>query len=152
MIRRTGLRLFASAGLAVLMWSSGAASAASEPGAADLVAAAKLRAYCKACHAVGELRFIQSDDDAALWTSLFTERSTRSGTVWAAAISAVLSWPSDAPPPFDPIMDPSANRDWMPRGAKRLDFAADTVDGTPVRRLILERLSAASADGDGILP
>lgn len=118
-------------------------------GAADpLFAAAKLREYCKACHAVGTMKFIQSDDDREFWNALFVERSPRSGKVWAVAISEVLGWPTDVAPPYDRVMDPPSNRDWMPKGAKRLDLAADSEGGTPVRRLILQAITEHLADRD----
>lgn len=97
----------------------------------------KLRTYCKACHAIGELRFIHSEDDAEVWNHLFTARAPNSGKLWADGIVEVLSWPSDEPPPFDQLMDPP-ERDWMPRGSKRLHLAADSEGA---RRRIIESLS-----------
>lgn len=116
---------------------SGTALAGVDP----LLAAAKLRQYCKACHAVGALKFIQSDDDREMWNSLFANRAPKSGKVWAQGIAEVLQWPAETAPPFDQIMDPSGNRDWMPKGAKRLDFATDFIGATSVRRLILQALT-----------
>jgi hypothetical protein len=100
----------------------------------------KLRAYCKACHAIGELRFIHGEDDGEVWNYLFTGRAPNSGKLWADGIVEVLSWPSDKPPPFDQLMAPP-DRDWMPRGSKRLHLAADAENGVPVRRLLIEALS-----------
>jgi hypothetical protein len=117
-------------------------------GADPLAAAAKLREYCRACHAVGTMKFIQSDDDRVLWDSLFVNTAPHTGKTWAQGIVEVLSWPSDTPPPFDRVMDPPTNRDWMPRGAKRLDLAADVLDGTPVRKMILDAIKARSSGTD----
>ena len=111
----------------------------------SLFAASKLRFYCKACHAIGDLKFIRSDDDAQLWAFLFREKSPHSGKIWADAIAEVLNWPSDVAPPFDPLMDPTHQRDWMPRGSKRLDLAADLDGGASVRREILSALKASQA-------
>lgn len=137
--------LGAAASLLLAIGLSGTARAGADP----LFAAAKLREYCKACHAVGTMKFIQSDDDRVLWDGLFADRAPRSGKIWADAIAEVLAWPSDAAPPFDTTMDPPSNRDWMPKGAKRLDLAADTFGGIASRRLILQAIRERSRlDGD----
>jgi cytochrome c1 len=104
------------------------------------VTVSKLRQYCAACHAIGTLRFIRSDDDQEVWQYLFVNEAPNSRKIWAEAIVEVLSWPSDIPPPFDQPMDPRGDRDWMPKGGKRLSFASDTVDGQPTRHLVLETL------------
>jgi hypothetical protein len=112
------------------------------------VAIQKMRTYCGACHAVGDLRFIRSDDDAEVWAYLFANRAPNSRKIWAQNIVEVLSWPRDVPPPFDQPMDPGNNRDWMPKGAKRLTFAEDQVGGEATRQLILRKLRAQPEDGE----
>lgn len=110
----------------------------------QIQAAAFLRQYCQACHAVGEKRFITSDDDAAVWTFIGSNRLPKNpAKTWAEEIAKVLSWPTDDPPPFDKPMEP--NRDWMPKGGKRLQFANGMMNGQSVRRVILDQL-AQSAD------
>lgn len=105
------------------------------------IALGKLRTYCKSCHAVGQLRFIQSEDDAQLWKYINETRAPGSNKLWAQAIVDVLSWPrGDTPPPFDEFKDPAKNQDWMPKGVKRLQLADDTVDGKSVRSIILDAL------------
>lgn len=39
-------------------------------------------------------------------------------------------------------MDPPNGRDWMPKGSKRLHFAADRIDGISVRQYVLNALNA----------
>ena len=103
-------------------------------------AVAKLRIFCQACHAVGGLRFIWSDDDAQVWTYLFNNRAPNSPKLWADDIIDVLSWPTAIPPPFDQPMDPINHRDWMPKGSKRLELANDLTDGQATRQMLLEAL------------
>lgn len=117
----------------------------SEPAVFELLplqktAMQKMRVYCRACHAVGEQRFITSDDDQIVWDYIHAERAPISGKLWSTAIFDVLDWPSDRPPAFDEIMDPINNRDWMPKGVKRMQLADDKVDGVATRRKILEAL------------
>ncbi len=104
------------------------------------LAVSKMRQFCAACHAVGNLRFIRSDDDNEIWQYIHLTRAPNSQKIWAQNIIEVLSWPSDVPPPFDQPMDPGHNRDWMPKGAKRLSLAGDAVDGQATRKLLLEAL------------
>jgi len=120
---------------------------ADTPAAPDDLAvfAARLRTFCRACHGVGALRFIRGDDDQVLWRDLFDESAAPGpGGPWAQRIIRVLSWPSDAPPPFNEPLDPP-DRDWMPRGAKRLSLASDRVDGQSTRTWLLARLAAGLA-------
>ncbi len=140
-IRRGGARR-ASALLIAFVSFWGAEARAEGYTADPLYAAAKLRHYCKACHAVGTMKFITTEDDRELWASLFTERAPRTGKLWAEGIVEVLAWPSDAPPPFDSVMDPPSNRDWMPKGQKRLELAAERDGTTVVRRSIVDALRA----------
>lgn len=102
------------------------------------VALGAIRKYCKACHAVDELRFIRSEDNEELWKTIWTEKSPKSGKIWAERIIAVLEWPNGATPPFDqPI---SADADWMPKGYKRLLLAEDQTEGIPTRKMIVDTL------------
>lgn len=100
----------------------------------------KLRTYCNACHGVGELRFIHSDEDESVWNYIKTQTAPRSKKLWAEAIKDVLRWPSDAAPSFEQPMDPSG-KDWMPRGYKRLEFAQDSVGSQSTRNFILSTLA-----------
>ena len=104
----------------------------------QMQATALLRQYCQACHAVGDRRFINDDDDAAVWDFIQTASPPKSAVTWREAIIKVLTWPSDKPPPFGAPMEP--NRDWMPKGGKRLDFAAALCEGQSARTFILEHL------------
>lgn len=137
-------RLIALAiGLATaLAWSRAEAQDFAAPpfDAKAQVTVAKLRQYCAACHAVGSIRFIRSEDDAEVWQYIYMNRAPNSQKIWAQNIIDVLSWPGDVPPPFDQPMDPGNNRDWMPKGAKRLSLAQDAVDGQATRKLMLEAL------------
>lgn len=104
------------------------------------VSVEKLRTFCKSCHATGALRFIWSEDDDEVWHYLAENRAPNSNLTWAAAIVDVLSWPSEAPPSLETVRDPENNRDWMPRGRKRLLFADDKVDGETTRRIVIREL------------
>lgn len=101
----------------------------------------KLRTYCAACHALGDLRFINSDDDQAVWEYLFHNKSPQSKRLWSEAILDVLDWPSDAAPPFNQMKKPPSE-DWMPKGKKRVYLAADSESGVTARRRIREDLLA----------
>lgn len=137
-------RLIALAiGLAMaLAWSSAKAQDFAAPpfDAKAQVTVSKLRQFCAACHAVGSIRFIRSEDDNEVWQYIYMNRAPNSQKIWAQNIIDVLSWPSDVPPPFDQPMDPGNNRDWMPKGAKRLSLASDSVDAQATRKLMLEAL------------
>ena len=98
----------------------------------------KLRQYCQACHGLGELRFIYSENNEDLWKEISYGISPKSKMVWKRKIYEVLNWPSDAPPSFQEPM--SAGSDWMPKGIKRLDLANDKTNGTSTRRIMLETL------------
>ncbi len=102
----------------------------------------KLRKYCAACHGLGDLRFIHSDDDEVVWDFILHNPSPKSKRRWADAILDVLDWPTDNPPPFTQLKKPPSE-DWMPRGKKRLDFAADYESGMPARRRMREDIQLA---------
>ena len=106
----------------------------------------KLRTYCAACHALGELRFIRSEDDREVWDFLFHNRAPNSKKLWAEGISEVLGWPTEAPPAFNQMMKPP-DLDWMPKGKKRLTLASDLDGGVSTRRRILEDLKSGALDG-----
>ena len=99
----------------------------------------KLRTHCQACHAIGNLRFIYSSDNAVVWNDLFSKRAPGTNKLWAEGIIEVLSWPTDQAPPHDQMMDPP-RRDWMPKGAKRNDLANDLMEGRPARQVMIEQL------------
>lgn len=107
-------------------------------GGSEIWAVQKLRVYCNACHGLGRLRFIYSDDDEQVWSYLFSESAPISKKPWAQAIIEVLDWPSDLPPPFEKPIAP--DKDWMPKGEKRLRLADDTENGVSARRRIIEAL------------
>ena len=109
---------------------------------AAMLSAVKLREHCRACHAVGNLRFIFDDNDQNLWVYILTKQVPGKSELWANAIVRVLSWPTDSAPTPSPMMDPPSGRDWMPKGSKRLNFAADRIDDMAVRQYILHALNA----------
>ena len=100
----------------------------------------KLRLYCAACHAVGKVRFIYSDEDETVWRDLFTKTAPVSKRIWSKEIVDVLSWPTSTPPPFGQMIH-FPNKDWMPKGAKRIALAKDIDAGTATRHRIIEALS-----------
>lgn len=112
---------------------------------AAALSSAKLREYCRACHAVGSLRFIYDESDQNLWTYILTNKVPGKSELWANAIVRVLSWPADSAPAPSPVMDPPSGKDWMPKGSKRLHFAADKIDGVPVRQYVLNTINGELA-------
>jgi hypothetical protein len=106
----------------------------------EVPAVQKLRTFCKACHGLGDLRFLKSDDDDRVWRDLFQTASPKSGKIWARAIVEVLSWPTDSPPPADQMMIPP-DRQWMPVGYKRILFSRDVTEGRSTRSWLIQKLS-----------
>lgn len=102
----------------------------------------KLRSYCAGCHAIGEVRFIRSDDDNEVWKFLFENRAPKSGKIWAEGIREALNWPTDKAPPVDQMLQPP-DRDWMPKGVKRTRLAADVENGTSARKRLIQELAKA---------
>lgn len=106
-----------------------------------------LKTYCGACHGLGKLNFLPSEDYAENWKTIYTATSPSTGRVWRDAIIDVISWPTEAPPAFDQVKDPLTGRDWMPKGIKRLQMGEATIvpqnSDTPIgiRSYILEELS-----------
>jgi hypothetical protein len=104
------------------------------------VAIDKLRQYCAACHGVGTLRFIRSDDDQIFWDSLFTERPDPNSRTWAELIAEVLDWPLDRPyPDFRQLRVPP-NKDWMPKGFGRVELSEDIIGDQKARLIITDEL------------
>ena len=98
-----------------------------------------LRKYCKACHGLGKLRFIHSENDNELWDYILNNRAPNSGDYWYRSIQEVLDWPSDDAPPFNQMMLPP-NQDWMPKGIKRLQLARDEPGNISTRKRVLSIL------------
>lgn len=98
-----------------------------------------LNEYCRACHGLGEMRFIYGEDPGEIWNYIFNNKAPISKKLWSEAIYEVLNYPTDTPPDFEDMLDGPA-RDWMPKGAKRLHMANDIVDGVPVRETILKTI------------
>jgi hypothetical protein len=128
----------------ILILAASAAGAEAGPRAAidpmdRALTSAKLRQYCVACHGIGELRFIPSNSDDALWDYIFLQYPPGGTRVWAERIVELLDWPSDIAPS---VLD---EPQWMPKGAKRAAFAADSTNGVKTRRLMLSTIRAALA-------
>jgi hypothetical protein len=140
----TRLLMHLHAGLFLIFSVSMSATAALASDVASVVVP-KLREFCQACHAVGDSRFIRSDDDQVVWRDLFSGIAPKRGKLWAEAIVEVLDWPSDSPPDFSSPIEPG--RDWMPKGSKRLPFADDKTNGESTRRLLLRELRSKVATG-----
>jgi len=103
----------------------------------------KLRQFCGACHAVGDLKFITSDNNQYVWNYIYTNNAPNSQKKWADQIYKVLNWPNGVPPAFDQLMVPP-NQDWMPKGSKRTNFATDKVGDKSTREFILESIAEGS--------
>jgi len=99
----------------------------------------KMRYYCQGCHGVGALRFIYSDDNSQVWEDLFVRRAPNSGKIWADAIIEVINWPNGIMPGFDEMLN-YPDRDWMPKGVRRVEFSTDSHGDKAVRELIIEVL------------
>ena len=108
-----------------------------------------LTTYCAACHGIGRLNFLPTEEPADNWAVLFSEISPLSKLKWNVAITQALAWPSNSPPPFDTLRDPQNKRDWMPKGRKRIQISEALIkdpiepSGPTVnaRQLILRELS-----------
>ncbi len=100
----------------------------------------RLRTHCNACHGLGKLRFLWSADDQEVWNYLFTRPAPLAKKLWATAIYEVLDWPGDKMPDFEVPIHPG--KDWMPKGVKRMDLAADNYDGKSSRVRVLQTLKA----------
>lgn len=124
--------------LLALVAGSAISTAANAVTAEQMQSVDILRQYCQACHAVGDKRFIVDDDNEIVWEFIQTQKAPQSKILWRDAIMKVLNWPSDAAPPFNIPME--TNRDWMPKGGKRLQFSAGTIEGQTVRSFILDHL------------
>lgn len=107
---------------------------------ARAVTMTKIRTHCNSCHGVGPLRFIYSSNDEEVWSYIKDTIVPNSDKRWVEAIIDVLSWPTDAAPRFDVWRLPSENKDWMPKGVKRLQLAEDMTDGISTRRIMLQVL------------
>lgn len=106
----------------------------------ELTAVDLLTANCKACHAVGEHRFIDAQDYAATWENLFVEKPPLSASVWAEQILNSLSWPGDTPPtPSERYSDASR---YMPLGSQRRRLHESRVGTMPAREFIMKEIKA----------
>lgn len=94
-----------------------------------------MREYCRACHAVGDRRFLISDDNDEVWRFIF-HAPAPSGEIWSRSIVKVLDWPTKEPP--DPSKPMSPELDWMPKGMKRLEIVQQMVGPLDAREFILE--------------
>jgi hypothetical protein len=106
---------------------------------ADEFLFSKLQNYCRSCHGVSPLRFFYSDDPAQFAQDLCVRIAPNSKKTWAEQIIRVLSWPSDQAPDPTQIMDPPS-RDWMPRGAKRVQFSLDQHEGQLTRLMLIHEV------------
>lgn len=96
--------------------------------------------HCKACHAVGEYRFLQPQDARATWVQLFNEKSPKSDAVWAERIIKSLSWPDGLLPAESARNSPEFR--YMPIGIQRAKIHGVTVDGQSAREFLIEILKA----------
>ena len=105
------------------------------------IAAEKLLTYCRACHGLGNLRFLPSTDVGEIWRTLTTEKMPNSDLLWKEGIIATLSWPNDVPPSSGSVRLPG--KEWMPKGVKRLEIAAESIESESVRSFLLRVLKAS---------
>ena len=99
-----------------------------------------LREYCKSCHAVGNQKFITSNNNFTVWKYIQQNRAP-SGALWINSIRQVLDWPGGQVPPQDGTVRPGIR--YMPIGAKRPPFARARIGGQLLRPALVERLSHA---------
>lgn len=92
---------------------------------------------CRACHGLGDIRFIYSDSHRVNWeylkVAMFDSKKT-----WLEVVYDVLDWPTDEAPEFDSKR--RGSKQWMPIGAKRLHLADEMVDGKSLRKTMLETI------------
>lgn len=121
----------------------GALMAKSQAGLADdqAIVAEKLLKYCRACHGLGTLRFLPSTETEHIWATLTTEYVPNTTILWKDAIIGALSWPTAMPPAAGSMRVPG--KEWMPKGIKRLELAADSIEAESARLFILRALKGA---------
>lgn len=134
----------------VVLVGGAALSTAHASGATELERAAvqKLRTHCNACHGLGKLRFLWSQDDDAVWHYLLTAQAPVSRKIWAEGIIEVLDWPGGKMPAFDTTLP--SGKDWMPKGIKRVDLATDRLNGRDAREEVLALLRFALSETPGV--
>lgn len=124
------MRVISIAAIVLLLYAARSFALTDDLDSAQRFVTQKLRTYCNACHGVGELRFIYSDDDLAMWNYIFSNNAPTAKVLWAKQIVALLDWPDDEAPP-------GSQTQWMPKGAKRLELAADNENGESTRRRLI---------------
>lgn len=109
-----------------------------------------LVSHCKACHAVGEYRFLQPQDARATWSQLFTQKNSKSEFLWAEQIVKSLSWPDGVPPSASAGYTPEFR--YMPIGIQRNKLHKAKVGDKPARDFLIQVLRAGlggSSSTDG---
>jgi hypothetical protein len=107
----------------------------------ESLAAEALLHYCRACHGVGALRFIRSNELDVVWQTVQTETVPGSPTLWRDAIAAALDWPQDSPPA--PGTQRLPGKEWMPKGVMREAIAHDVLGEETARVFLLRMLRPA---------
>ena len=74
-----------------------------------------------------------------IYDELFVEVAPLSKTKWAEAILSTLSWPGGKTPSRTEKASPKVR--YMPVGIYRFNLASDNSLGTPMRQLIVDKLS-----------
>lgn len=123
----------------IYLWTS-TSLADDMPGVSHDFVINQLRTYCKACHAIGNQRFITSTDNEEVWKYIFENNAPVSAKLWAKGIIKVLSWPSEEPPSTESRMDDGKN--WMPIGSKRFDLAKARHENIPLRKVLVHKLGS----------
>jgi hypothetical protein len=93
--------------------------------------------YCQACHAVGDIRFINSEDPEIVWEDIFVVMGPYK-VPWATVIYDRLNWPVDDP---EKLFKPAHGSDWMPLGSKRYDIVDQKINGESARKYLLAALA-----------
>ncbi len=102
------------------------------------VALEAFRSHCKACHAIGDLKFLSNETEDTLWERLFTDKVPGKERLWATAIVRVLAWPPGPPPAQTAELESGVR--WMPLGSSRIKLAQSTIGGVATREALLARL------------
>jgi hypothetical protein len=102
-----------------------------------------MRTYCQSCHALGNVRFITSEDNGMVWRYILSEQ-VRPSVTWAQAIIAALDWSTLDP---DSLVDPrETGKSWMPIGSKRYTIVERMIGDQDAREYILEHLRSSQTD------
>lgn len=103
-----------------------------------VTAAGVAEKYCKACHGLGEVKFMMTANADANWENFFVLQSPY-GVPWATVMLEALTWPVDNP---DLLSKPQYFYDWMPIGSKRFEIITQKIGKQDARQFLANSLES----------